>query len=64
LPGNYFYRIRHFIAFLFVIGYINAAEQIKAKGIDEIVCMAVNDPYVMAAWGHAQNATGKVSRFV
>ncbi|BCG62873.1 MAG: glutaredoxin/glutathione-dependent peroxiredoxin [Methyloprofundus sp.] len=40
--------------------YIKHAEQLKAKGIDEIWCMAVNDAFVMAAWGKEQGATTKV----
>lgn len=32
-------------------GFIEHAAQIKAKGVDRIVCMAVNDPFVMKAWG-------------
>ena len=32
-------------------GYINLAAELKAKGIDEIVCTAVNDPFVMGVWG-------------
>ncbi|NOQ15688.1 MAG: redoxin family protein [Methyloprofundus sp.] len=41
-------------------GYIEHAEQLKAKGIDEIWCMAVNDAFVMAAWGKEQGAATKV----
>ncbi len=37
-------------------GYVVLADQIKAKGVDTIVCMAVNDAFVMDAWGKAQNA--------
>lgn len=32
-------------------GYIDHAAQLKAKGVDQIVCLAVNDPFVMKAWG-------------
>ena len=41
-------------------GYVELAEQIKAKGVDEIWCMAVNDAFVMASWGRENNATDKV----
>lgn len=41
-------------------GFVEHADKIKAKGVDEIWCMAVNDAFVMAAWGREQNATGKV----
>ena len=37
-------------------GYVVNADKIKAKGVDTIVCMAVNDAFVMGAWGDAQNA--------
>jgi peroxiredoxin len=37
-------------------GYVVNADKIKAKGVDTIVCMAVNDAFVMGAWGQAQNA--------
>jgi len=42
-------------------GFVENAEAIKAKGVDEIVCMAVNDPFVMQAWGKANNVAGKVT---
>lgn len=47
-------------------GYVEKAEKMKSDGIKEIVCVAVNDPYVMAAWGKEHNAKGKVSliRFI
>lgn len=41
-------------------GYINDADEFHAKGISEIVCVAVNDAFVMAAWGEAVGAGGKV----
>ena len=41
-------------------GYVSKAEEMKGKGVDEIVCLAVNDPFVMGAWGENQGAKGKV----
>jgi glutaredoxin/glutathione-dependent peroxiredoxin len=43
-----------------VPGYVKNFDALKAKGVDEIVCMAVNDGFVMGAWGQTQNAAGKV----
>ncbi|MGB1201527.1 MAG: peroxiredoxin [Cognaticolwellia aestuarii] len=37
-------------------GYVVSADELKAKGIDAIICLAVNDAFVMQAWGEAQNA--------
>ncbi len=37
-------------------GYVVNADKIKAKGVDTIACLAVNDVFVMGAWGKAQNA--------
>ena len=37
-------------------GYLELAEQLKAKGVDTIACLAVNDTFVMGAWGKSQNA--------
>lgn len=37
-------------------GFIVLADKIKAKGVSSIVCMAVNDAFVMGAWAKAQNA--------
>src|SRR5262249_36597633 len=42
-------------------GYVEKATDIKAKGVDEVACVAVNDAAVMAAWGKDQRAEGKVS---
>jgi peroxiredoxin len=41
-------------------GFIQQADAIKAKGVDTIACMAVNDVFVMAAWGQTSKADGKV----
>ena len=41
-------------------GFIALCDQFKAKGVDEIWCMAVNDGFVMASWGREQKADGKV----
>jgi len=36
--------------------YVALADQIKAKGVDAIYCVSVNDAFVMKAWGESQNA--------
>ncbi|KAG7171562.1 peroxiredoxin-5, mitochondrial-like [Homarus americanus] len=41
-------------------GYVKQADDIKAKGIQEIACVAVNDPFVMSAWGERHNTGDKV----
>lgn len=41
-------------------GFIEKAEEMKRKGVSEIVCVAVNDPFVMGAWGTASGSHGKV----
>lgn len=45
---------------LHVPGYVAQADLIKAKGIDQIVCLAVNDAFVMGAWGKDQKVGSKV----
>jgi peroxiredoxin len=42
-------------------GFIEKAEALKAKGIDAIACTAVNDPFVMGAWGKAAGAGDTVT---
>ena len=37
-------------------GFVVQADSIKAKGVDTIACMSVNDAFVMGSWGQAQNA--------
>ena len=41
-------------------GYVKNFEEAKKKGVTKIVCVSVNDPNVMKAWGESQNVKGKV----
>ncbi len=42
-------------------GFVNHAAEFKAKGVDVIACIAVNDVFVMGAWGKDQGVDGKVA---
>ena len=41
-------------------GYIKMYQEYKNKGIDQIICIAANDPFVMDAWGKANNVGDKI----
>jgi peroxiredoxin len=41
-------------------GYVDKAATLKAKGVDTIACVSVNDAFVMGAWGKDQQTEGKV----
>ena len=43
-----------------VPSYLENYDKLKAKGVDTIACMSVNDAFVMGAWGRDQHADGKV----
>jgi peroxiredoxin len=42
-------------------GFVAKSDEIKAKGVDEIVCLSVNDAFVMGAWGEDQGTGDKVT---
>ena len=41
-------------------GFINASEEIKKKGVKKILCISVNDPFVMNDWGKIHNVGNKI----
>jgi len=43
-----------------VPSYLANLDRLKAKGVDEVICMAVNDAFVMGAWARDQHSVGKV----
>lgn len=58
-------RIDHiiFLSSLFfqhVPGYLEHLDELKKKGVDEVICVSVNDGYVMREWGASQKALGKI----
>jgi peroxiredoxin len=42
-------------------GFVEQADAIRAKGVDAILCVAVNDPFVVGAWEKARNVGGRVN---
>ncbi len=43
-----------------VPSYVHNLDKLKAKGVDEVVCMSVNDAFVMGAWARDQKTGGKI----
>ena len=41
-------------------GYVKNIDAFKSKGIDHVICMSVNDPFVMSAWGKEHNVGDKI----
>src|SRR5947208_2961434 len=41
-------------------GFLERADELKAKGVDMIACLSVNDAFVMGAWGREKNVFGKI----
>ncbi len=43
-----------------VPSYLSNIDKLKAKGVSEVICMSVNDPFVMGAWARDQKTGGKI----
>ena len=56
LPGAYTSTCSKF----HLPGYVKNVKKLKAKGINKIFCISVNDPYVMNSWGKEHNTEGKI----
>ena len=57
LPGAYTSTCSKF----HLPGYVKNAEKLKAKGVNSIFCISVNDPHVMNAWGEANNVGNNIT---
>ncbi len=42
-------------------GFVQHFEEFRARGFDNVICMAVNDPFVLAAWAREQGADGRIT---
>lgn len=42
-------------------GFVERADELKAKGVDEVACVSVNDAFVLQAWAESADAVGKVT---
>ena len=40
--------------------FVNSMDKAKIKGITKVICVSINDPYVMDAWGKSYNSSGKI----
>ncbi len=56
LPGAYTSTCSKF----HLPGYVKYADKLKARGIDKLFCISVNDPHVMNAWGEANNVGNNI----
>ena len=45
---------------IWLVRWVNMHQQYKDKGVDHIICVSVNDPFVMNAWGKEKNVGDKI----